>query len=519
MAGVRPPLLVLFFIRHNPLVRTYARNNINNGGLTPFTFIFLAMLWIQGAVADVVSDLDAIIDAPSTPAALWGIHIVERDSGDVLYSRNGATPFVPASVVKLVTTAVALDRLGPDYTFATHLQFPHSQIPADGVIDGDLQLIGGGDPTLGTPEGAVGRAVLNQWAKQLSKEGVKRIEGNIVGIDDLFVEEPLGKGWAWDDENLAFSAQSSGLTVHGGVSGYRIEKNRSQQLNKSQVHLYPESGYLQPEVEVTDEQNRVVMGRERGSNRFVVTVPQRMRRNPEMSGKVTVENPTAYAATLFSEALTRAGIEVTGKALDSDQVRGYRVHDGLVWSHHSKPLSEILPLANKRSINLVAEHLLRTLGVKRNREGEVIRQGSVGRGLGAVDHFLKALKIKPYRYHLVDGSGLSRYNLMRPEDLVKVLDAMERHPNAKVFRRSLSRAGYDGTLRYRFHETPLQGKVWAKTGTLSGIRAVAGHLKTPKGRELTFAVLVNNYASGKRKIRNRIDSLLIKVAEWADRER
>ncbi len=473
----------------------------------------------QPSYAGLQSDLDAIIEAPSTPAALWGIHIVERDSGDVLYTRNGATPFVPASVVKLVTTAVALDRLGPDYTFSTHLQFPAQQLPADGVLHGDLQLIGGGDPTLGTPEGAVGRAVFDRWAKRLKKEGVKRIEGNIVGIDDLFVEEPLSEGWAWDDENYAFSAQSSGLTTHGGVSGYRIEKNRRQRLNKSQIHLYPRSSYLKPEVALTGEQNRVAVGRERGTNNFVVTVPKKMRRNPEMSGKVTVDNPTAYAATLFMEAVARAGIEVAGKALDSDTINGYQQQKGLVWSHHSNPLSEILPLANKRSINLVAEHLLRTLGVKRNRAGEVVRQGSVDRGLEVVDRFLKELKIKPYRYHLVDGSGLSRYNLLRPEDLVKVLDAMERHPNARVFRSSLSRAGHDGTLRYRFHETPLQGKVWAKTGTLSGIRAVAGHLKTPKGRELTFAVLVNNYASGKRKIRNRIDSLLIKAAEWADRER
>ncbi len=479
----------------------------------------VALLWAQGAVANMAPDLDAIIDAPSTPAAHWGIHIIESDSGQVLYSRNGATPFVPASVVKLITTAVALDRLGPDYTFTTHIQFPHRQIHSDGVIRGDLQLIGGGDPTLGTPEGAVGRTVLDRWARQLVSEGVKRIEGNIVGIDNLFVDEPLGKGWAWDDENHAFSAQSSGLTVHGGVAGYRIEKNRKKRLSKSQIHLYPENNYLQSEVVVTDEQSWVAIGRERGTNKFVVTVPEKMRRNPKMSGKVTVDNPTIYAAALFKEAVIRAGVEVTGNALDSDQIKGYRKQSGLIWSHNSNPLSEILPLANKRSINLVAEHLLRTLGVKRNRDGEVIKSGSVDRGMQSINRFLKRLKIKSYRYHLVDGSGLSRYNLFRPEDLVKVLSSMRGHSDARVFRSSLSRAGHDGTLRYRFHKTPLQGKVWAKTGTLSGIRTIAGHLKTPKGRELTFAVLVNNYASGKRKIRNRIDSLLIKAAEWADREK
>ncbi len=482
-------------------------------------FLVSALLFPVAGYAGLQSDIDAIIDSPKTPAALWGVRIEESESGKVLYSRNGNTPFVPASVVKLVTTAVALDQLGPDYTFNTHLQFPQTQIPDHGVIRGDLQIIGGGDPTLGTAEGATGRKVLQRWVKRLQQEGVKKIDGNIVGVDDLFVEEPLGKGWAWDDENYAFSAHSSGLTVHGGVAGYRIEKNSKKRLRKSQISLYPKSAYLKPEVHTTNEKRQVEIGRERGENRFVVKVPESMRKNPAMSGKVTIENPTRWTATLLKEALERGGIQVTGKALDSDQLKREPSVGGLVWTHHSKPLSEILPLANKRSINLVAEHLLRAIGVRRDKKGKVVSAGSVARGTEAVNRFLSKEKIKSYRYRLADGSGLSRYNLFRPEDLVKLLRAMDAHSQAKVFRQSLSRAGRDGTLNWRFRETPLEGKVWAKTGTLSSVRGIAGYLKTPKhGKSLTFTVLVNNYASGSRKIRNRIDQVLLKAAEWADRK-
>ncbi|MBT4261092.1 MAG: hypothetical protein HOD89_01340, partial [Thiotrichales bacterium] len=143
------------------------------------------------------SDIDAIIDSPSTPAAVWGVRIEDSESGEVVYSRNGDTPFIPASVTKLITTAVALDHLGPDYTFTTHLQFP---------VNGDLYIIGGGDPTLGTAEGAGGRSFLDGWAEQLAKQGVDRVKGDIVGVDALFVEEPQGAGWAWDDASYPFAA-------------------------------------------------------------------------------------------------------------------------------------------------------------------------------------------------------------------------------------------------------------------------------------------------------------------------
>ncbi|MBT7308136.1 MAG: D-alanyl-D-alanine carboxypeptidase/D-alanyl-D-alanine-endopeptidase [Gammaproteobacteria bacterium] len=473
------------------------------------------------AEADLVSDLDAIIDSPKTPAALWGIRIEESKSGKVLYSRNGDLPFVPASVTKMVTTAVALDRLGPDYTFTTHIQFPFHQFPGNGVVHGDLQIIGGGDPTLGIAEGAGGRKILNQWARQIAKEGVERIKGDIVGVDSIFVDEPLGEGWAWDDENYAFSAQASGLTIHGGTVGYKIDKNSKQRLKKGQIHLYPKSDYLTAKVTVTEESRQVKIGRKRGSNHFVVEVPKQMRRNPAMSGKMTVNNPTAYTATLFREALERAGIAVEGKALDRDQIQNYqkgrRQAGGMVWTHHSKPLSEILPLANKRSINLVAEHLLRAMGVRRNKAGEVSKRGSVGRGLQTIAQFMKRHKVKSYRYKMVDGSGLSRYNLFRPEDLNRLLRVMSQHPEAEVYRQSLAQSGKDGTLTWRFRETPLEGRVWGKTGTLSSIQAIAGYLKSPKGQELTFTIMVNNYASGSRKIRNRVDRLLLKTAEWVDK--
>jgi D-alanyl-D-alanine carboxypeptidase/D-alanyl-D-alanine-endopeptidase (penicillin-binding protein 4) len=476
------------------------------------------LLFSGGAVADLQSDIDAIIDSPRTPAALWGVRIEESDSDQVLYSRNGDIPFVPASVNKLIATAVALQRLGPDYAFETHLRFPTAELPQDGVIRGDLQIIGGGDPTLGTAEGSVGRNFLQRWVKRLQEAGVKQVNGHIVGVDDIFIEEPLGQGWAWDDEQFAFSAESSGLTIHGGTAGYRIDGNKKQRLQKRQIHLYPDSDYLKKHIQLTDEKRQVEITRRRGTNHFVIEVPTSMKRNPPMSGQVTVKNPTEWTATLFKQALEEAGISVAGKAVDSDYLRGFKPASGLVWSHHSRPLREILPLANKRSINLVAEHLLRASGIERDQSGAVIHAGSVQRGLQQAAQLLQGLGVEPYRYQLVDGSGLSRYNLIRPEDLVRLLKGMAQHPQAEVYRASLAEAGRDGTLSWRLRETPLEGRLWAKTGTLSSIRAIAGYLKSPKGKSLTFAILVNNYASGSRKIRNRIDSILLRAAEWADKQ-
>ncbi len=500
------------------LVQLRPSQPLFSGGLWPLLRVLVLVVGVlPTAEADLRSEIDAIIDSPSTPAALWGVRIEQSEGGEVLYSRNGDSPFIPASVTKLVSTAVALDRLGPDYTFTTHLRFPTAEIPADGVIRGDLQIIGGGDPTLGMAEGAGGRKVLGQWARRLRQQGVRQVVGHVVGVDDIFADEPLAPGWAWDDEQYHFSAESSGLTIHGGTVGYRIDENKNQRLRKNQIHLYPDNDYVQLHLRVSSEVQRIEVERLRGSNHLMVKVPQSMKRNPLLSGRVTVTGTTEWTAALFLQALEEQGIEVVGKAVDSDYLRDYRPADGLVWTHHSKPLREILPLANKRSINLVAEHLLRASGIARNSEGAVTHSGSLGRGLSRVGSFLSKIGIKKHRYEMVDGSGLSRYNLLRPADLVKLLNYMERHPQGEHYRNSLSRAGKDGTLQWRFRDTPLEGRVWAKTGTLSSIRAIAGHLQSAAGKRITFAILVNNYPFGSRKIRNRIDQILLAVARAVDR--
>ncbi len=478
----------------------------------------LLLLWItaQTAMAANPQKPHLVLEAKGVPSALWGVMVVESKSGQLIYQRNAKIPFIPASTVKLFSTAVALDRLGADFQFETRLQFPAGNWKKSGIIQGDLTIVGSGDPTFGTEEGAGGKGVLQQWAASLKKQGVTKVQGNIVGVDDIFVDEPLGQGWAWDDEPFSFSAQPSGLTAHGGVVDYRIPKNKKSRLKASQIKLVPNTKYISKTVQTAASGTPFSITRERAKNRLVVSIPKKQRGNPAKQGKISVENPTAYTAFLFKEALQRAGIKVTGKAFDRDQIKNYkRPKIGKVWIHKSHPLKKILSLANKRSINLVAENLLRRVGLG-IKKGET-QPGSVQRGMKAVDRFLKQHKIPKAHYRLVDGSGLSRYNLVRPQDFVRLLRAMRSHPQAKVFRDSLSVAGKDGTLKWRFRKTDLEGKLRAKTGTLSGIRSIVGYLTTPQGHELTFVVIANHFVSGTRKIRDAMDKFLVEIAPYADR--
>jgi D-alanyl-D-alanine carboxypeptidase/D-alanyl-D-alanine-endopeptidase (penicillin-binding protein 4) len=461
----------------------------------------------SGALA---KKIDPYFLQKDAPRAEWGIQVVDLKTGERLYDYNGTRRMTPASVVKLITTATALDQLGSQFTFSTQLMLPNQNWRETGVIQGDVVLRGGGDPSFMSTDGKGGQEVFERWAATLKKMGLREIQGRIVADDTLYVDEPLPPGWLEEDLNSSFAAEPSALTVRKGTVAWRIPSRKKNPDAPIRLRFYPETGYLSYSVRKDREARYILVGRKLGSNEVLVRTPTRKVGLQAMSGEMTVHNPSGYAAAWLKDALRDAGIRVQGEAVDADTLEGYQASTGAeVWTHYSWPLARLVRETNKRSINLFAENFLLQLGVSGDQAGS--RQ----RGLARVQQFLAQAGVDPKQALLFDGSGLSIDNRLSADALMQLLRYMHRHPEAEAFRKSMAIAGRDGTLRWRFGETELEGRVLGKTGTMQGVRTVAGYIDTPGGRSLAY-VLFSNKVRSSRSVRNFQDRLLRAIVRAAD---
>jgi D-alanyl-D-alanine carboxypeptidase/D-alanyl-D-alanine-endopeptidase (penicillin-binding protein 4) len=431
--------------------------------------------------AELAERLDRILADPALTRAHVGLTVQVAETGEVLYERAGEKRFTPASNTKIVTGAVGLDVLGPDYVWTTRLVADGKV--RDGTLDGDLWIVGGGDPSLS-------RDRLETWMAQLRAAGIRRITGDVVADDRMFTEPQWGEGWMWDDLFGGWSAGVTGLQL--APNTVRAALVPGNQLGDAAELVYRDRG---PTLEIA---NRVRTGAP-GSGARLAFVPPPEGGPVELRGWVPLgpDSTRLYLATphatlylldwvkmLFAE--DRISLDGRFRRATDDE---NPVSEGWVYESRSEPLSEILGEMLKPSDNQMAETLLRTIAVA---EGE---EGSPAAGLSIVSARLADWGIEPGAIELHDGSGLSRYNEVTPNALARLLRAMWRHPDYATFVDALPTAGVDGTLRRRLLATPGADNVRAKTGSLSAVRALSGYLVDGAGETLVFSLLLNGYDS------------------------
>jgi D-alanyl-D-alanine carboxypeptidase/D-alanyl-D-alanine-endopeptidase (penicillin-binding protein 4) len=430
--------------------------------------------------------LDAVADRPAFASAFWGIEVRSLRTGKVLYGRNAGKSLRPASTMKLVTTAAALDALGPDERLRTTVETA-ARLDGQGRVLGDVYLVGAGDPNLSGRfhDGRI-TAPFEMLADQLRSAGVRRIEGRLVGHEGLFSGERKGDDWGWGDLVWWYGAEVAALSFNDNCADLTVTPGE-QERDPVVVDRNPVSGFYRVVSLATTgpkgSASTFTVERELGSNviRLSGTLPQA---GAPWTGSVALEDPARYAATVFKEVLEAKGVLVLGEvATSSAPLPGGR---RVLASRDSEPVREILKAINKPSQNLHAEMLLRLLGARRKGAG------TVESGHEAVVDFLRRVGVVTEAWGLRDGSGLSRSDLLTPHEMVSLLAAMDRHPHASAFRESLPIAGVDGTLRNRLKGPPTEGQVLAKTGTLRGVNALAGYLTTRSGDRLAFYAVVNN---------------------------
>jgi D-alanyl-D-alanine carboxypeptidase/D-alanyl-D-alanine-endopeptidase (penicillin-binding protein 4) len=479
-------------------------------------------------------EIDLLLSDPSFPQAFWGIKIQELRTGRTLYERNADGLVMPASNMKLVSTATVLQSLDLDFRPKTWL-YAAGEIVGD-VLEGDLVLVGGGDPSLGgrfaeadpLQESGDPWVAMRDLARGVVEKGIVRITGDIIAVDDFFAEEPLGYGWAWDGLSSGYSAPIGALTWNENVVRIFAEPG-AEPGDPATVHVEPDVGALVVEADVRTvgplSRSRVRAGRDPWSDVLVISgsVAAGGRR---WRGQVSAPDPTRFAALGFRVALEEAGIVVGGEVIDQDDLpeaqKPVRIEPDyglvpaegveLLMEYEGPRLAELVWLTNKISQNLYAETLLRLPPAV---EGGV---GSVSAGVSNAESVLLRMGIPASHYVMRDASGLSRYNYLTAEVITRLLRSMARGRQAGAWFASLPVMGVDGTISSRGRGSAIEGRIFAKTGSISNSRALSGYAVRAAGDTLTFSIIANNFTDPTRAV-EYLQDLICELLVATDPER
>ena len=465
--------------------------------------------------------IDDVLDAEPLANGWWGVMVVDVETGEVLYRRHAERSFVPASNTKLYTTAAALDQLGPGYRYRTEVFIDGPVV--DGVLEGNVIVRGSGDPAIGGRfNGGDRTAVFRAWADSLRALGITRINGDLIGDDDIFDDTPLGYGWSWDDEPYWYAAEISGLSFNDNNIDFAIEaRSEGQPARVSWEPFGTDYVRVINRTLTTSADSSLDEGYARARGTNTIELSSRVPEGRTDFESLTMTNPTRFFVHVLREALVQAGLAVEGRPVDVDDLSikpdyapdRYR----RLAVHTSVPLADIVEVINKRSQNLYAEQVLRTLATERPLDEEELEPGSAEMGLeAAMATFVKA-GIDTSRIQLVDGSGLSRMNLVTPAMTMALLRYMWHHPDASVrqaFVDSMPIGGQDGTLQFRFRRGSARGKVRAKTGTLSNVNSLSGYVPSAQGSLLAFVLMGNHHTVKGEVVRAAQDRGVNLLAEY-----
>jgi serine-type D-Ala-D-Ala carboxypeptidase/endopeptidase (penicillin-binding protein 4) len=455
--------------------------------------------------------LESVFTGLGPEEGVWGVFAQTLSRGKSLVERNQDFLFIPASNMKLFTTAVALVRLGPDFRYVTRVYT--DGVVNDGVLSGTLFLRGSGDPTLSRPFYRDPREILEEWAGELKDQGIDEISGNIVGDSSLFDDIEVGEGWSFDDDLFCYSARISALsfdnncfdvvvkpgTRTGERAGVTSNPDRDSEQIRNDIVTSEAGG-------VTDLRGKRIQGSPlinfTGQIAFDAT-PRRFR--------MARTDPALHFVNVFREVLEKKGIRVGGRTFTITSVGRRPDYDGLevLVIHQSPPLTEIIEQTNKLSQNLYAELLFRTLGAVFGREGSTKEARSV------MEETLETMRIKKGSLSIHDGSGLSRLNLVSPRHVCQLLAYMAHHPYFNDFYRSLPAAGKDGTLVGRLRTRDSERQIRAKTGTLTHVAALSGYIESGQQGLIAFSILSNNSVKSGAEVRALQDRVCQKITDLA----
>jgi D-alanyl-D-alanine carboxypeptidase/D-alanyl-D-alanine-endopeptidase (penicillin-binding protein 4) len=452
------------------------------------------------ALAQKIND---IIDQSEFRNARWGVIVISLKDGRVLAARDAQKLFSPASTLKLVTTAAALDKLGADFRWQTSI-YSAAQIDAGGKLTGDLTLYGRGAPDLSSEK-------LSELADALKKKGLRRIEGDVVGDGSFFRGDGIGEGWLWGDAQWYYGARADALTFNDNRIDIEVSADGAKAEN-DQVTIESDVKPLE-----NGKAEAVGINREPGSNSVYVWGDKQP--GGVQKVRIAAPDPTLWAAQELKKELEKRGIAVSGKIRAVDWRSKDRLDENKgveLAAAESKTLAEVVRKTNKDSVNLYAELMLRTLGKNFGPETpdedakiNALRGDDLA-GAAVIKKWLREKEIDAGETAIHDGSGLSRLDLISPETMARVLVLALQLEIADAFKNSLPIAGMDGTMRGRLAN--FSGRLLAKTGSITYVNSLAGYAKTPD-ETLAFVIFCNN-ETRKADITQTLDAAAAAIAGY-----
>lgn len=433
--------------------------------------------------------------------------IYNAATGRAVYKYNAETSVRPASVAKLFTTGAGFARLGADFRFTTRVAV-RGQLDRDGVLHGDVYLIGGGDPMLGSyryrqtqPD-----SLFASWKQALHNKGIRRVYGRVCYNASVFDEAALHDSWQWGDVGNYYASGVSGLNFHENMYFvYFTPGNRVGQA-ASVARLQPKNLDIYGICEVGTAaagtgDNVVIYGSPLSKERlYTGTVPMG---KAEFAVRGAMPSPEKCCADLFSTYLRTHGISVS-----STSMRVAAEPDSLkpVLDYHSSPYYTIAQYTNLTSNNLYAESIFKYMGYK------AYGKGSFENGSKAVLQYFSDLGLTAKGTRVVDGSGLSRLNHTTADFLCRYMVALRKEPFYDKFLQTFPKAGESGTARRLLPSLPKGVDVYVKTGSMDGVKSYAGYVITPAGETYAFAIVSNDYECTERVVAEKLNRILQKVA-------
>ena len=468
----------------------------------------IIILWIPALLDGQERALNKLLSDSSMISASVSICILNASTGETVCEYNPEESLMPASVLKLLTSAAAIELLGPGYCFKTRIGYTGSLNKITGLLLGDIVITGGGDPSLGSQyfKDHYGN-FLEDWITSIKKFGIKKIEGRIIADDTRYDHQPVPPKWIWEDIGNYYGAGSYGLSVSDNMFEIHFITSGDSTI--------PEITKIVPDYSGYDLTNRLIASGN-DDNGYIFAAPYANQgwisgtipvNSDDFVLKASIPDPPLFLARHFDAMLDSAGISVSGSPATKRLIE-YRDESEteLIAEVISPPLSQIIEVLNHESVNLFAEHLLKEMGkVFRN-------SGTTAAGIDVLYRFLEDAGISKTGIFLEDGSGMSPMNAITSQGLAGILLFMRnRSANFTGFYNSLPDAGKEGTLKTSFKNPAFYSNLKAKSGSMTRVRSYAGYFKAGSGNDMVFSLIINNFSGPSRRIISGIEEIILET--------
>ena len=474
--------------------------------LRTFLIIFFTSITLYSSSQD--RSFETFLSDSSMSHASISFYIADADNGKIVKDYNSLKSLTAASVMKLITSAAALELLGPAYTFKTIIGYSGSINKQSGILTGNILIKGGGDPTLGSnnfPE--YNQNFITNWVTEIKRIGITAIEGRVITDDSYYDYLPVPAKWLWEDSGNYYGAGVYGLSVFDNT--YEIHLRSASDSSQPVItDIIPQECKFELKnwltANGTTDKGYVFAAPYSTSGWVAGTIPVR---KDDFILKASVTDPPLLIAKILNAKLETSGVPVSNSPTTKRILPDYSSDNFVpVAEISSPPLSEIIEVLNHESVNLYAESLLKELGKKYKNNG------STSSGIEVIRDFLRNAEINTDGMFIEDGSGLSPVNSINTKELVNLLIYMKKRGKYfKEYYASLPFPGREGTLKNYFTDPVFESRLKAKSGSMTRVRSYAGYFTTVSGKNLVFSIIINNYSGPPNNIVSGIEEILKEI--------